>query len=604
MLGIKQKLIFGFGSLLAVMVVIGLLTMSQIEQLGQAIDLILTENYRSVLACQTMKEALAGIDNGILSSLLGQEAEGQQLIDEHVAQFHQALAVELSNITLPQEQEKAEQIQVLFMQYLQAVPQATGSVHDKSNVQLLSGQIKQLAQEILIMNQNNMIEASTAARRLATIAHRHMLTAIAVAALLALLFSYLTQQWILHPIKRLIELTNEIRQGNLDLVLETCAHDEVGLLSESFNEMTAALRQVRNTNKTSLLRTRQATEEVFKALPDAVAVLDLEGRVELATETAERHFGLKPGVLAHELGYAWLPPLLSKALTEGRTVEHDLASGCIQQFVDQREYFFQPMAIPIPLGSEHLEPNGLALILKDVTQIHEQEEMKRGVVATVSHQLKTPLTSLRMAIHLLLEDKIGPLNTQQNELLIAAREESERLANILDDLLNLNRIEAGKAELAPAPVLPLTLAQDAVEPFLAAAKDKGLTLTNQVPEELPLVLADAEKIRQVFTNLLTNALRFTAPGGAITVQAERKPNLVHFLVADTGTGIAHEHLNRLFEQFYRAPGQDEKSGIGLGLSIVREIIQAHNGQVSVESRLGQGSIFGFTLPLAGNCEPQ
>ena len=262
-----------------------------------------------------------------------------------------------------------------------------------------------------------MNEANNAARSLADTAHRRMLTAIMVSAFLALLFSYLAHRWILHPINRLIESTNEIRSGNLDLVLEGGSRDEIGRLSESFNEMAAALRQVRKEDRVNLMRTRRATEEVFKALPTAIAVLDLEGKVEVSTETADQHFGLKPGVLASDLGYDWLLPLIRKALDEDRIVECDPKNGYIQQFVDHREYFFQPMAVPIPVGPERREPTGVALILKDVTQVHEQQEMKRGVVSTVSHQLKTPLTSIRMSIHLLLEERIGTLNEKQIELL-------------------------------------------------------------------------------------------------------------------------------------------------------------------------------------------
>ena len=136
----------------------------------------------------------------------------------------------------------------------------------------------------------------------------------------------------------------------------------------------------------------------------------------------------------------------AKHSSEDRIIEHDPKNGYVQQFIDNREYFFQPMAVPIPVGPERREPTGVALILKDVTQVHEQQEMKRGVVSTVSHQLKTPLTSLRMSIHLLLEERIGPLNEKQIELLMAARDDSERLVGILDDLLDINRIESGKSQ--------------------------------------------------------------------------------------------------------------------------------------------------------------
>jgi signal transduction histidine kinase len=203
-----------------------------------------------------------------------------------------------------------------------------------------------------------------------------------------------------------------------------------------------------------------------------------------------------------------------------------------------------------------------------------------------------------MSIHLLLEERVGTLNEKQSELLVAAREDSERLVSILDDLLDLNRIASGKTPLSPMPVSPQALVRDAVEPFLVEAKDKGVTIVNAVPDDLPEVAADSTKIQHVFANLLSNALRFTRAGGTVTVRAASESGSVRFLVQDTGRGIPAEYLGHLFSQFYRVPGQDEKSGVGLGLAIVKEIVQAHGGEAGAESEIGKGSTFHFTLPLA------
>jgi NtrC-family two-component system sensor histidine kinase KinB len=606
MVGIRQKLMLGFGGLLAIAAVIGVLTMMQINDLGRAIDVILKENYRSVVACQEMKESLERIDSGILFTLAGNETEGNRLITEYTSGFRAALDTELGNITLPNEHEMAQRIKTLFDEYIKAVPlvsQAQGSMQERQSVyfstlQPLFLEIKKSAQDILEMNQKNMSDANDTARRRADTAHRNMVVAIVISAVVAVLYSYLSHRWILRPINRLIESTNEIRAGNLEIVLEEGSRDEIGRLSESFNEMLSALRQVRNVDRINLLRTRRATEEVFKSLPTAIAVLDLDGRVEFSTETAVRQFGLKPGVLAASLGHEWLPAIIRKALDENRIIERDSKNGYIQRFIDNREYFFQPMVIPILTGAESGEPAGLALILKDMTQVHEQTELKRGVVSTVSHQLKTPLTSLRMSIYLLLEERIGPLNEKQVELLMAARDDSDRLVSILNDLLDLNRIESGKSNLSPGPVSPQALTRDAIEPFLVEARDKGVSLLNEVADDLPEVFADSQRIQHVFSNLLSNALRFTGPGGSITVSARPEQDYVIFSVQDTGTGIPQEHLNHIFEQFYRVPGQDNKSGIGLGLAIVKEIVRAHGGEAGVESGSGKGSTFRFSLPLA------
>ncbi len=607
-LGIRQKLTLGFGGLLATIAVVGVLTIGKIHGLGQAIDVILRENYRSVIACEEMKEALERMDSGVLLSFAGSHEEGRRYVDENVPRFRAALAVEQGNITLPGELALADQVAGVFEEHVRAMPRVMdGSrpLEDRkadyfTEVEPRFEKIKHLAQTILELNQDHMRQASLDAREKSSAAFQAMLAAVVAATLIATLFSYLAHRWILKPVRRLIESTNDIRRGDLEVVLERGSRDEIGQLAESFNEMAVALREVRNRDHLNLMRTRAATQDVFEVVPEAIVVLDLEGRVDVATDMAQRAFGLKPGVLAQELGHAWLPSLIQEALDQDGLIRHDVTSERIQRFVDNGEHFFEPWAVPIPAGARPAERTGVCLILKDVTEAQQQRELKRGVVATVSHQLKTPLTSLRMAIHLLLEERLGALNEKQTELLVGARADAERLASILTDLLDMGRIESGRDALSPVPSTPRDLAREAVEPFLAAAKDKGITLTDAVPDDLPEVMADPTRIQHAFANLLSNALRFTHPGGAITVRAAVADQQVRFSIEDTGDGIPAEHLGRLFTPFFRVPGQDESSGAGLGLAIVAEVVKAHGGGVSAESEPGRGSTFSFTLPVSGS----
>jgi len=294
--------------------------------------------------------------------------------------------------------------------------------------------------------------------------------------------------------------------------------------------------------------------------------------------------------------------LIRQTLTEGRVVEATAKESYIQVFRDNREYFFAPTVVPILMESGRDEISGATVILKDVTQMREQQELKRSAVTTVSHQLRNPLTSIRMSLHLLLEERLGPLNAKQTELLLAARDESERLTGIVEELLDLNRMESGRALLDIERISPHELVQDSLEPFQVDARDKGIGLTNAVSDDLPEILGDTKRLQHVMSNLLSNALRFTQPGGTVSVSAEAEPGMVRFAVTDTGTGIAASDVNRVFEPFYRVPGQEKPSGIGLGLAIVNEIIKTHGGSVGVTSEPGKGSTFWFTLPQAAGSE--
>ena len=280
----------------------------------------------------------------------------------------------------------------------------------------------------------------------------------------------------------------------------------------------------------------------------------------------------------------------------GLIKEPEKKQKIFQKFVNLEERYFQPEAAPITDHDGHL--TGVVLIMKDVTEQRHLDEMKSGLISTVSHQLKTPLTSIRMAIHLLLEEKVGALTEKQAELLIAAREDSDRLHQILLNLLDISRIESGRLQMVCLDLYPQSLVLDAVEPFRRAAQDNGVELKIELPDDLPGVCADTTQIGHVFSNLLSNALRYTAPGGSITVSAMPEEQMVRFSVTDTGSGIPHQFMQRIFEQFFRVPDQKSETGAGLGLAIAKEIVEAHGGNINVESQEGEGTTFSFTLKSA------
>jgi two-component system, NtrC family, sensor histidine kinase KinB len=604
MLGIRQKLSLGFGGLLLIIIVIGIQSVTQLTRLGDSIDVILRENYRSVVASQQMKEALERMDSGMLFTLLGDTDQGKGLIAANEPVFEEALRTELDNITLPGEQEKAEHIRELFTRYRGTLREAAGSTlaldHRRktyfTHLLPLFYQIKGTADEILQMNQQNMIEANTRARTAAAVARQHMYILLLCGAVVAVLFVLFTGRWILRPINRLIRSTDEIRRGNLDLVVQSDSQDEIGRLSEAFNEMAASLRELRRSDRTRMARIQRSTQQVFKSLPDAVAVVDLNGCVEVSTEAAGEVFGLKPDVRIRSLGFDWMGGLFDEALRSGRIVEAQGNQGRIQRFIKGEEHFFRPEAVPILDAEKH--PTGTILIVKDITQQVHQDELKRGVIATVSHELKTPLTSLRMAVYLLLEEKAGPLTPKQMELLLAARDDSDRLHSILSNLLDISRIESGRTEMDFRPEAPRAIVIEQVEIFRTEAKDRGIALKMEVPDDLPEVLADRALIGHVLANLLFNAIKYTTAGGEISVSAECLEEMVCFAVSDTGRGIPARYLDRVFEQFFRVPGQDVGAGEGLGLAIAKEIVEAHGGTIAVQSKEGQGSVFTFCLRRA------
>lgn len=604
MLKLRQKLSLGFGGLLVIIILIGVQSILYLTKLGESIDVILRENYRSVIACQNMKEALERVDSGILFILLGDLQQGNELISKNDSAFAEALRIELNNITLPHEDEKVALLQELFVQFkpmMQKIQSAEVPFDAKRDIYFthllpLFQQIKDTAEEILQMNQKNMSDANDRARRHAEDARKQMHILLGAGTIIAVGFIFFSGRWILHPINRLTKSADEIRRGNLDLVVPINSGDEIGHLSESFNAMAASLRGFRRSDQAKLTRIQRATQRAFDSLPDAVAVIDLEGKVEVATETARNIFGLRPNTRIHSLSFGWIVDLYNDALSDVYKTQQKHNQKDIQQFVNGEERYFRPEAVPI-LDNER-QPTGFVLVLHDVTQLRQQDELKRGLISTVSHQLKTPLTSIRMAIHLLLEEKVGVLTEKQGELLVAAREDSERLHGILNNLLDISRIESGMIKMKFRVTSPQGMVLKALDPFQSAAQDQGVTLSVELPGDLPEVWADTNQISHVFGNLVSNALKYTPPGGKIILSAKTDEKEISFFISDTGKGIPNNYLPRIFEQFFRVPEQETGTGAGLGLAIVKEIVEAHGGTVSVESQEGKGSTFLFTLRRA------
>jgi len=600
-LSLRQKLALGFGGLLVIIAAIGIHNITRITALGQSIDVILRENYRSVVACQEMKDALERMDNGAVFVLLGAEQKGNDQIAQNEARFEKALQVELGNITLPGEGEKAERLKQLFGQYRSDIKVMGNPVFGRearrktyfAELLPLFQRIKGTADDILRMNQENMVAMDARARRQALSVRGQMYMMLLAATVVAAVFLFLTGKWILRPITRLTNSAKEIQKGNLDLVVPSESSDEIGQLTKAFDEMAASLREFRRTGQARLLRIQRSTQQAFDSLPDAIAVINPEGEVEVATETAREAFGLKSSARVRDLPSPWMAGLCEKALASGRIAELGGAQAVVQQFVRNEERFYRPRAVPI-LDSGRA-PAGVVLILQDVTQQRRQDEMKSGVISTVSHQLKTPLTSIRMAIHLLLDEKTGMLTPKQEDLLMAAREDADRLHTIVRELLDIGRIESGKARMDLARLSPQKVVLEGSEPYRSTARDQRVTLAVDVPEDLPEVWADPTRISHVFANLLSNALKYTPPGGSISLSAQAGEEVVRFQVSDTGIGIPDRYLPRIFEQFFRVPDQGPGTGAGLGLAIVKEIVEAHGGTVGVESREGAGSTFLFSL---------
>lgn len=607
---LRGRILLTLLPLLALMALLGGATIVLLYRLGGRIDGIMRENYDSVIYMERLKEALERIDSSFTFALAGQEKKAHEQFLQQWEPYTKNLLAEQENITLPGEKALVDQLGSLTERYRKrgdgfyALP-----AHDPARQRLYfdSGglletfrAIKDTADQILHLNQDHMQQASRGAHKAAEDSLAGFVIGLGLAALLGILLAWRTVLAILQPIRAVMQSARAIRAGNLDQVVAVTSDDELGELAKEFNAMARQLRQYRQTDYARLLRAQRTSQATIDSFPDPVLVVDPEGLVEMANPAAQRLLGVTGKRADQPAGDAWLPPEplrdpLKDAIQQLRPYLPEEFDRAMLLRVDGQDHSFLPHIMPIrdPWGYTL----GAAVLLHDVTRFRLLDQMKSDLIATASHELKTPLTSIRLAHYLLLEEKVGPLNPKQTELLLDARDNAERLLAVVNNLLDLARLEQGREYLNLQPAAPTELLQQAADALRPRAEDKGVTITVDVPDDLPPVPADTQRLGLALTNILDNAVTYTDRTGTITLSAARVNDRVALLITDTGIGIPAENLPHIFDRFSRIAGQSRGTGTGLGLAIVREIVTAHGGTVACESQPGVGSVFRITLPI-------
>ncbi len=568
------------------------------NRLGGSIDVILKENYESVLAGQQMKESAERMDSGLSFATAAEERRGRDLFNENAPIFQKSLQKELHNITVPGEGEIARQIQESESRYLSLAqtfwdtpdPEARRKMYFAELLPLFT-EIKNNAQDIIRLNQENMVQANTRAKTLSAGSTHAMVFVLVFGVGLAISLGYGLQRAILKPIQTLTAVSKELGEGKLDQVVPVESRDELGQLADAFNKLAARLRVYRQTTTDQLSQARHLTEITFSAFPDSILALSMDGKINFANPAA--------GKLLQKLnGDHGLPLAIQEEVGKVLKGAPDNVPTSFEKAIPVRLDDHEAFLLPRVIGMRDESGNmfGAALILQDVTRFRLLDEVKTNLVSTVSHELKTPLTSIRMGLHLLLEERIGPLTAKQLELLLAAREDSERLLRMINDLLDLARLESGQTRQRLEVVSPRALIDDALPDLRSLVEAHDSRLVAEVESDLPDVTVDSRQINHVFSNFVSNAARFSKAGEDVVLAVKTAGKMVRFSVIDRGPGIPKEFQQRVFERFFRIPGTEESNGVGLGLAIAKEIVMSHGGSIGLHSTPGEGSEFYFDLP--------
>jgi signal transduction histidine kinase len=593
--------------LLVILLSMGLYSINRCSELGRRIQTISRDNDRAGQNLQQMKRSGAAM-TGALLSLMTEDHDGSRHdFSEASKSFQDALDEENSRSSATADEKKLivkltdsykaydARARAFLLSANHLDPAWRSTAHKLGQN---TGQLLDLVDQLAVAHEQGLGEGNRNAAADINDTIRSLILLMIAAVAVAIYASVRLSSGLLNPLISLTASIQQVGQGNLDQQVPVLSKDELGVLAVSFNQMAAQLRQYRATTSVELVRLNMTIRATLASFPDPIFVLNSQGEVEFRNPEADQ--------LAMKLLFSGVTRLPQKVEEK---VEHVRATGqdylptlfreALKFHLSGQDRYFLPRIVL--LRNENRDVFGVAVILEDITRMLLLDDVKSGLISTVSHELKTPLTGVRMALYLLHEKTVGPLNEKQADLVSTAREDADRLLKTLNDLLDLAKLEQGPSQLELALVASTELVETALRETREIAHAAEITLKTEMAPDLPDVRIDRQRVAYVFTNLITNAIKYSPKGSEVLVRADLgqtrngKPS-VRFSVKDQGLGIASEYQEHIFERFYRVPGTN-KSGSGLGLSIAREVVVAHQGEIGVISQSGHGSEFFFVLPF-------
>ncbi|HEX3026936.1 MAG TPA: ATP-binding protein [Clostridia bacterium] len=603
---LKGKISAVYIGLVFLIAAVSCVSVLNLIDLERSVNGLMTRNYQSISYAQEMLDALAQQNLAVVTFLSVDNDSGIDRFYSHGGDFFRYLNMEAHNITEKGEQSIVDRVFTSYNEFQKANTRLAEIKSGKGkaeayrfyNAQITPKvtEIQNQIKSLIALNQTAMFNSKDRASEKARFSV-YALLCLSFAAVLGgfLVSGYFINRFLL-PLRQLTEGINRVRAGELDLKLNIRTNDETGRLAREFNEMTGRLSVYEQSTMGSLVSERNKSVAIVRSISDPLIVLDVNYRIMLINHACESFFTISEQEV---VGKHFLEAVHRGELFDLVAESAEYPDGHTEKIIPfyGEENTYYNVVITRIFDSDQ-KPSGFILLMQNVTELKELEKMKTDFMATVSHELKTPLTSILMGASMLEDKNLGVLNSGQWDVVRTITEDTGRMADFVSELLEISRIESGKAIYSFKPCSLEAISESSCHRFADAAGRQGVELKNMVSDSLPLVYADFEKVTWVINNLLSNALKYTDERDSITISAERDGDFLRVAVTDTGEGIPQEYLERIFEKFVRVRERDiELRGTGIGLSVSKELITAHRGKIWAESEPGQGSTFYFTLPI-------
>ncbi|WP_454879854.1 ATP-binding protein [Sphingobacterium detergens] len=572
---IKAKLTFGVGLLFILIVALAVISGWYVNQLKRDTNNILVANYNTLLYSRNMLLALEDISKDAAA----------------IDTFQNNLTLQMGNVTEIGEIERTNLIVKHF-----------NSLKNKPDDAQLSSSIRKDITELMRLNMDAISRKSNIADETARRAILIISFTGALCFLIAVILLVNLPSNIANPIRELTESIKEIAGQNYSKRVNFGGHNEFGDLARSFNTMAEKLEEYSDSKLEKILKGKKRIETLIDNMHDPVIGIDENKKVLFANDEALNISGLRK------------EDFIGKAVQD-IAVTNDLIRDIIKDiflpapksnkaeqlkiYADGKESYFEKEVIDInivPTGETDIKFIGQVILLRNITPFKELDLAKTNFMGTVSHEFKTPISSIQMGVQLLENEKVGVLNGEQKDLINGIKDDTDRLLKITGELLNITQVESGSIQinLLPSEIKPII--EYAVNANKSAADNKNIQIAIEMDDDASTAVTDSEKSAWVLTNLISNAIRYSYENSKISIKTERENNQVRFSVSDTGQGIQPQYLKKIFERYFRIPGT-KKEGTGLGLSISKEFIEAQGGGIWVESEYGAGSTFYFTLNM-------
>jgi len=605
---LKSKFSAVYISLVIIIGIIGIFAAYNTFILGKQINSLMVRNYKSIRAINNMSNAVDAQNSAILTYLNISHEEGIKSFHQYSLNFNENYNIEANNITESGEKELVNELNSSYLAYITLFSElqevsAGGSAQSavnfyKAKLQPQHTHIKEILSTASKLNENGMFSSKDRVNNYANYSMYLILGLSTLCVVIGFAVSMILLKKFLSPIYSLRETMKAVKAGDLHKQAPILSKDEVGDLTEEFNNMTKRLQLFEQSTLGQLMSEKTKSITIVKSIADPLIVLDTNYKITLLNSACENIFGIKEKdalnkyfleVISNGELYEYISGVFN---SNGNEVDQKI----IYLDINGEDYYFN-VIVGILKDAEGSN-SGLVVLFQNVTSLKQIEKIKSDFIATISHEFKTPLTSIMIGTSLISGEKLGDLNEKQKNILDTIEEDSERLLTLVDDLLNLSKIEAGKSIFDIKPTSIEEIVDASIKGFTEQAKSKEVYIYNTLESNLPKVNADSEKIVWVINNLISNALKHTGANDKIFVNSFIKQNRVCVSIKDTGIGIPKDYLDKIFDKFIQVPGEDEEAkGTGLGLAIAREIIEAHGGEIWCESELGIGTTFTFTLPI-------